>query len=106
MADWAKDWEAGWAAEVTMDWAEEATAAVDSVAEADAKATKVAARARRRVAEEVTDWAEVEKVVDSVGVDSAAKSKAAATAEVESSDRRCPARCRRCRRTHHNRTRR
>ena len=98
VADWAEDWEAGWEEEdweeEATDWEEEATAAVDSVAEAEAKAAKVAARARRRVAEEVTGWAEVEKVVDSVGVDSAVKAKAAATVEVESSDRRSPARCR------------
>jgi hypothetical protein len=43
-------------------------------------------------AEEVTDWEAEEKEADSVA---AAKAKAAAT--VESSDRRCPARCRWCR---------
>jgi hypothetical protein len=45
------DWE-----EAAMDW-EEATAA-------KAKAAKVAARARRRVAEEATDWEEAKVVVD------------------------------------------
>jgi hypothetical protein len=102
--DWeeeAKDWAA-------VDWEEEATAAVDSVAAEEAKVVV-------DWEEEVTDWAEVEKVVDSVA---AAEAKAAevkeatvklaaetavagkegmAAAKAEGSDRRCPARCRRCR---------
>jgi hypothetical protein len=96
---------------------------VDSVAEAEAKAAKVAARARRRVAEEATGWeAEAKVVVDSVAeaeakaaevkeatvklaaatVVAGKEGMAAAKVEAEGSDRRCPARCRRCRRTHPN----
>ena len=44
--------------------------------------------------EEVTDWEEEEKVV----VDSVAEAEAKAAAAAEGSDRRCPARCRWCRR--------
>jgi hypothetical protein len=90
---------------------------VDSVAEAEAKAAKVAARARRRVAEEATGWEAEEKVVvDSVmeaeakaaevkeatvkaaEVTAVAAKEGMAAATPEEADRclgnRCPARCR------------
>ena len=54
---------------------------MDSVAEAEAKAAKVAARARRRVAEEATGWEAEEKVVvdsgkEEVGKEAAGKEEA------------------------------